>query len=455
MNETWKQEIQNWILSQKSGMLSDLMELVNIPSLSDSGTADPPFGRECSRALEWMLEKGRNMGLTGTSYDGFAGSLSLGGEERQNPEQVTGIWCHLDVVPAGEGWQTPPFEAVYRDGLVTGRGAQDNKSAAIMGLYLLKGLKELNITLKHPAALYFGLNEEQGMRDADYFAEHFTPPGLSLIADCAFPACYGEKGILSVSFSTKRLPGVRVRELHGGTAHNIIPGFASAVLETGGGTYSLKAEGIGGHTAFPAGSKNAIPALLEQILRLPGLSQEEYEALDAVYRIAACADGAAAGIAVEDDCYGSLTCCAAMLEWERDIWKITMDIRYPHGTDWKHLTRLLKEYGERTGMELQVHSHLPSFGLTPEHPVVKKLTEVYNREMRTDCAPYAMAGATYAAKLPNAIPFGIAFSDKSAIYEKFPKGHGDYHQPDESVIFDQILRALAIYITALTEIDER
>ena len=34
---------------------------------------------------------------------------------------------HLDVVPAGEGWDTPPFEAVMRNGRVYGRGAKDNK----------------------------------------------------------------------------------------------------------------------------------------------------------------------------------------------------------------------------------------------------------------------------------------------------------------------------------------
>ena len=36
---------------------------------------------------------------------------------------------HLDVVPPGEGWDTDPFEAVISDGVLTGRGANDMKSA--------------------------------------------------------------------------------------------------------------------------------------------------------------------------------------------------------------------------------------------------------------------------------------------------------------------------------------
>src|SRR3972149_308931 len=35
--------------------------------------------------------------------------------------------CHLDTVPAGEGWDTDPFEAVEKNGLIIGRGACDNK----------------------------------------------------------------------------------------------------------------------------------------------------------------------------------------------------------------------------------------------------------------------------------------------------------------------------------------
>jgi len=40
-----------------------------------------------------------------------------------------GFAGHLDVVPAGEGWQGDPFEAGIRSGVLVGRGANDMKSA--------------------------------------------------------------------------------------------------------------------------------------------------------------------------------------------------------------------------------------------------------------------------------------------------------------------------------------
>ena len=40
-----------------------------------------------------------------------------------------GFAGHLDVVPPGDGWDTDPFDAIIADGILTGRGANDMKSA--------------------------------------------------------------------------------------------------------------------------------------------------------------------------------------------------------------------------------------------------------------------------------------------------------------------------------------
>ena len=40
-----------------------------------------------------------------------------------------GFAGHLDVVPAGEGWDADPFEAGIEQGFLVGRGANDMKSA--------------------------------------------------------------------------------------------------------------------------------------------------------------------------------------------------------------------------------------------------------------------------------------------------------------------------------------
>ncbi|AFK51313.1 succinyl-diaminopimelate desuccinylase [Thermogladius calderae 1633] len=50
-------------------------------------------------------------------------------------ERVLQFNGHYDVVAAGEGWETPPFQPVVKDGLVYGRGATDMKGgiASVVG----------------------------------------------------------------------------------------------------------------------------------------------------------------------------------------------------------------------------------------------------------------------------------------------------------------------------------
>jgi len=63
-----------------------------------------------------------------------------------------GFAGHLDVVPPGDGWDSDPFEGVIADGVLTGRGANDMKSAiaafvaAIAGFQNERGTVSLLIT---------------------------------------------------------------------------------------------------------------------------------------------------------------------------------------------------------------------------------------------------------------------------------------------------------------------
>ena len=54
---------------------------------------------------------------------------------------------HVDVVPAGDGWDTNPYEAIERDGYIYGRGTQDMKSGVSAFVQALKNTKKFNGTL--------------------------------------------------------------------------------------------------------------------------------------------------------------------------------------------------------------------------------------------------------------------------------------------------------------------
>jgi succinyl-diaminopimelate desuccinylase len=54
---------------------------------------------------------------------------------------------HVDVVPAGEGWNTNPYEAVEKDGFIYGRGTQDMKSGVAAFTQALKETENFDGTL--------------------------------------------------------------------------------------------------------------------------------------------------------------------------------------------------------------------------------------------------------------------------------------------------------------------
>ncbi|MFO7176955.1 dipeptidase PepV, partial [Enterococcus faecium] len=75
--------------------------LLQIPSVLDESKAAPnmPFGPEVRQALDYMFEIGERDGFKTKDVGGYAGHLEYG-----DGEEIVGILCHLDVVPAGDGW---------------------------------------------------------------------------------------------------------------------------------------------------------------------------------------------------------------------------------------------------------------------------------------------------------------------------------------------------------------
>ena len=127
-----------------------------------------PFGEGCAKVLDKALSMAAERGFYVNNHDNWYGTALYGSDKMD--QGLIGIFSHLDVVEAGDGWIYDPFEPVEKDGFLIGRGAGDNKSGAIIGLYTMQIMKELNIPLKSNIMLYFGTNEEKGMKDVEKFA---------------------------------------------------------------------------------------------------------------------------------------------------------------------------------------------------------------------------------------------------------------------------------------------
>ncbi|MFH2025762.1 MAG: ArgE/DapE family deacylase [bacterium] len=99
--------------------------------------------------------------------------------------------AHMDIVPAGEGWDTDPYDVIEKDGMLIGRGTLDNKGPLASIMAAVDVLKKLNIDKELNGQLMIAaLSDEEAMDPdgIDYgigylMEENLIAPTYSIIPD--------------------------------------------------------------------------------------------------------------------------------------------------------------------------------------------------------------------------------------------------------------------------------
>jgi acetylornithine deacetylase/succinyl-diaminopimelate desuccinylase-like protein len=118
--------------------MKELSELLRIPSIS----AEAEHEGDVRRAAEWVAEFVRRLGGEAELVETETFPLVVGEVRASGGGDAPTILCygHVDVQPAGDGWESDQFEPEVRDGWLYGRGTADDKGQ----LYtLLKATEEL------------------------------------------------------------------------------------------------------------------------------------------------------------------------------------------------------------------------------------------------------------------------------------------------------------------------
>lgn len=114
---------------------------------------------------------------------------------------------HLDVVPAGEGWKSNPFESVVRDGKLYGRGAADMKSGVAAMIYSAIVLKRMGSPFKGKLILFFNVDEERenlGMRE--FLKEDVSADYAVISEPTDLNICIAHKGVARYRLRTNGIP---------------------------------------------------------------------------------------------------------------------------------------------------------------------------------------------------------------------------------------------------------
>lgn len=465
VNQERFERIRQYFFDHKDQLIGDLAYLVSYPSVkSASENADEPFGHDSAVCLEKTAALFASEGLTVSRYpsEGYALAETCPGEPS------VGLFVHTDVVPVSDDWLfTEPFQPMYRDGLLFGRGTKDNKGGAAAVLYGLKAIRDLGIRPKHNLLVFLGSNEEAGMDDIKNFAAHQPMPLFSLVPDGGFALCRGQKGILRIDVLTP--PLLSLSDFSGGSAYNVVmdecfvtaavndlpQNLPEAITVSGKpGAYKITALGRSAHASTPWDGESALKVLVDFLLTL-ALPENDKAVLSAVAASLADHDGSAFGIKSKSELFYELTCANGIARSENGGLCYTFDIRFGDALDEAVMLSRLTDWFARAGLKMTIHSHSHCL-LNPEDtPAVQAfLAGFRGLTFDKNAGTHVMGGGTYAYYLKNAYATGFLFAEPDEASFSPGPGRGQAHQSDEFVKITQILSGGALLCELLLEVDE-
>jgi len=466
-----------WFDGHEDELVRDLCGLVRIPSVSRK-TDDPacPYGEECRDVLEQMLEIGRRDGFQGYNHENRCGSLVFRGQGTGAQEKTIGIFGHLDVVEAGEGWRHPPFEPVVKDGIISGRGAADDKGSLLSAYYALKYLKSAGYEPGASIIFFLGLNEEKEMEDIDFYLAAHREPDFSIVTDSFFPVCIGEKGMMRLKLKA-HWRGTQIRRFCAGTSENAVPGTAVLELctdrdgylrlvkagmaaeegseEPRGETVTICCHGKSAHAAFPEDSDNAMVKLAKCLLDADVVQGTDRELLVMIAELFADCYGSGLGIRQSDPVFGDTTAVGTVFSYDGEVVEIAVNIRYGTGLSSAEIDARVRERAGGRGFSVERCACAEPFyrDMKKDTPgIIRAINGIACRHLGIQREPYVLSGGTYAKKLQRGVGFGPDYQMRRHL---LPDGYGGGHQPDEYMEIQDIKKAFLIYVESLQEIDRR
>ena len=184
--------IRAYFDARQEELIQAVCRLVRIDSTLGPAAPGQPFGPGPAAALDELVALAREWGLTAQNLEGYVGAVDL--NDRETELHILG---HLDVVDPGEGWTvTSAFEPKLVDGLLYGRGTDDDKGPVLAALMAMRAVKDLGFSLKKNVRLIAGTDEETGFRDIHwYYDRHpYAPPSLPTQT---FPSSTSRRGTIS------------------------------------------------------------------------------------------------------------------------------------------------------------------------------------------------------------------------------------------------------------------
>ena len=456
------------VAEQFDNLIEDLKGYIAVPSVreDDKATKEFPVGPGPVAALEYFLKIGERDGFVTKNIDNLVGYIEYQPEGAD--DNYIALLAHADVVPAGDGWTKPAFEATIENGKIYGRGSADDKGPGMAAYYALKIIRDQKLPIKHKIRLVIGTDEESGWIDMDRYFEVEPQPLMGFAPDAEFPIINGEKGMgeFQADFDATNSGDVNLVSFEAGERTNMVPGVATAKatglpddiqnqfenflsdkkmkgeIKVSGDTAEFTIEGKQVHGAMPETGVNAA-TFLANFLSTFDFGAGAKTFIDFVgVKAHETTDGEKLGIKTHSDKMGDLSMNVGIAKFD-DNGKalINLNIRYPENIDAKTIIENIDNSINGAKFEASAHNLAPHF-VDPSDPLVVKLLEVFHKQTGLPAHDMVIGGGTYGRTMDRGVAFGAMF-----------EGDQDtMHQADEFMPIDRLQQTTEIYTEAIAEI---
>lgn len=413
-----------------------LKRIMQINSVKGEAKPHAPFGLGPKQALVETLSLAQELGFKTGMVNDAVGYAQLG----EDNENYIGVIGHLDVVHEGTDWDYPPFDLTLDQEVFYGRGVLDNKGPIIANLYALYILKELKMPLTKTIRILFGTDEESGSLDIPMYLEKENPPMYGYTPDCKYPAVYGERGVLGIDVVTHLTDNSSqgLTSFNGNFDRSAVPDTLSYVLNN----QTFELTGKRAPSNAPDMGLNVITLFAKNAANTPEVSGQFKEYLNWIeHSLHEKHDGSGLGINFYDAESGYLALTPVELTILDGVATLSISLRYPVSVDKKTILKQL-EAVLPSHSTIKVTRDMPSTYFDKNHPMVEKMTRVYEYATGLDGTPVTTTGATYARSMPNIIAFGPSF----------PGQKGIAHNKNEYMDKKDLVKNLEIYTYLLFEL---
>ena len=462
---------KKYVNNLKNDIISETCNLINIPSVSEeTNNPDMPFGKYAKEALEYILNLGNKLGFRTKNIDGYCGYIEFG-----EGDKLIGIIGHLDVVPSGDGWNTPPFEATIKNNKIFGRGAIDDKGPVIASLFAMKAIKD-NLKINCRVRLILGINEEKAWKCIKHYKEVEEWPTIGFSPDADFPCIYAEKGICTVYIKDnynkyENLP-IKISNIDcNNNAINVVPKKCNITLDIDtlkislsditefidkelqelnfdityfvkNNSITLNSTGIQAHAAHPDLGKNAISPMIILLNRLYTHFNYKIDLFDFFEKnINTEFYGESLGIDFKDES-GKLTLNVGNFNFYENYLQIGINLRIPINTSIDTVTNLIDNHCQIYSLDTYIAGKQNPLYVPKNNYLVKTLCGIFNKITNSNYEPIAIGGGTYARAFENCVSFGA----------NFPGDTDMCHQANEFIDIDKLMLTCNIYAQAIYEL---